>query len=231
MWLRIASYNVHAFVGTDGERDVARIARVIRGLTSDVIALQEVVFSRCDDAHCEPLELLAELPGYRAISAPIERHDGLAFGNAVLTRLPVLKERRICLDYADREPRSALEVLLDTGRRPLHVIATHLGLRPIERRHQVRTILSHVAGDERAVTVLLGDFNEWFLLGRPLRWLHARFGPGYAVASYPSRWPLFALDRIWAHPRGALRRFCAQRTGEARVASDHLPVVAEVDVS
>lgn len=230
MWLKIASYNVHAFVGTDGARDVARVARVIRAIAPDVIALQEVVFSRCDDTRCEPLELLYELPGYHAIGAPIERHDGLPFGNAVLTRLPVLKERRICLDYGDREPRTALELILETPARPLHVVATHLGLRPIERRHQVRTILSHVAGDERSVTVLLGDFNEWFLLGRPLRWLHARFGPGYAVASYPSRFPLFALDRVWAHPRGALRQFRAAREGEARVASDHLPVVAEVDV-
>jgi endonuclease/exonuclease/phosphatase family metal-dependent hydrolase len=174
---------------------------------------------------------LTELTGYQATNAPIERHDGLSFGNAVLTRLPVLSERRICLDYGDREPRTALEVVLETGRRPLHVVATHLGLRPIERRHQVRTILSHVAGDERSVTVLLGDFNEWFLLGRPLRWLHARFGQGYAAASYPSRFPLFALDRIWTHPRTALRAFRAYRAGVARSASDHLPVVAEVDVS
>jgi endonuclease/exonuclease/phosphatase family metal-dependent hydrolase len=231
MLLNVASYNVHAFVGTDGKRDVARVARVIRALAPDVIALQEVVFNRHDDGRVEPLEVLAELAGYHAVSAPIERGDGVSFGNAVLTRWPVLSERRICLDYGDREPRTALEVLIETSARPLHVIATHLGLKPVERRHQVRTILAHVAGDERSVTVLLGDFNEWFLLGRPLRWLHARFGQGYAVASYPSRFPLLALDRIWTHPRDAVRQFRAYAAGEARIASDHLPVVAEVDVS
>jgi endonuclease/exonuclease/phosphatase family metal-dependent hydrolase len=227
----IGSYNLHAFVGTDGQRDVARCARVIHALSAEVVALQEVVFADSASGAPEPLEMLEMLAGYQAVSAPIARRDGLAFGNVVLTRLPVLSQRRICLDYGDHEPRTALEVVLETGARPLRVVATHLGLRPVERRHQVRTILAHVAGDERSVTVLLGDFNEWFLLGRPLRWLHARFGRGYALPSYPSRFPLFALDRIWAHPRGALANFRTYSAGEARVASDHLPVIAEVDVS
>lgn len=231
MRLRIASYNIHAFVGTDGQRSISRIARVIRALEPDVIALQEVAFARGTAGVPEPADVLAELSGYAAVSAPIERRDGLAFGNAVLTRLPVISQRRICLDYGNHEPRTALEIVLETGARPLRVVATHLGLRPVERRHQVRTILAHVAGDEQSVTVLLGDFNEWFLLGRPLRWLHARFGRGYAVASYPSRFPLFALDRIWAHPREALQSMRAYAGGEARVASDHLPVLAEIDVS
>jgi endonuclease/exonuclease/phosphatase family metal-dependent hydrolase len=228
--LKIASYNIHGFVGGDGRRDVARTARVIRALEPDVIALQEVVFARSESGDPEPVEVLAELSGYLAVSAPIERCDGLAFGNAVLTRLPFLSQRRICLDYGAHEPRTALEIVLETGARPLRVIATHLGLRPVERRHQVRTILEHVAGDESSVTVLLGDFNEWFLLGRPLRWLHARFGRGYAAPTFPARFPLFALDRIWTHPRGALRNFHAYRGGEARAASDHLPVIGEVDV-
>jgi endonuclease/exonuclease/phosphatase family metal-dependent hydrolase len=228
--IRVASYNVHAFVGTDGRRDVARIARVLRALDADVIALQEAVFAPDAPAASQPAEVLAELAGYRAVSAPIERRDGISFGNAVLTRLPVSASRRICLDYPECEPRTALELWLETSGRPLRVVATHLGLRPVERREQVRTILEHVAGDEQSVTVLLGDFNEWFLVGRPLRWLHARFGRGAAARTYPSRWPLFALDRVWVHPRTALARFDAYRGGEARVASDHLPVLGEIEV-
>ena len=138
--------------------------------------------------------------------------------------------RRICLSYPRREPRTALEVVLETGARPLRVIATHLGLRPVERRFQVKKILEHVAGDETSVTVLLGDFNEWFLIGRPLRWLNARFGRGPGVRTFPARFPLFALDRIWVHPNVNLRGFGARGDGEAKVASDHLPVVASVAV-
>jgi endonuclease/exonuclease/phosphatase family metal-dependent hydrolase len=228
--LRIASYNVHGFVGTDGKRDVARVASVLRSLDADVIALQEVTFDGSAGEPAEPVEILAELSGFSSVCAPVQRHDGLPFGNAILTKLPMTGSRRICLSYEQREPRTALEVSVDTGARPLRVVATHLGLRPAERRFQVRRILEHVAGDEHSVTVLLGDFNEWFLMGRPLRWLHARFGRGPAVRTYPSRLPLFALDRIWVHPRRALTRFAAHFTPECRHASDHLPVVAEIKV-
>ncbi|MET0342573.1 MAG: endonuclease/exonuclease/phosphatase family protein [Polyangiales bacterium] len=226
MIVRIASYNVHGCVGGDGRRDPARVGRVLRALDAQVIALQEVEFEAGERA---PGALLAELPGFHAICAPIERH-GQPFGNALLTRLPTAHARRICLAYPCREPRTALEVVLETGARPLRVVATHLGLRPVERRFQVRKILEHVGGDETSVTVLLGDFNEWFLIGRPLRWLHARYGRGPGVRTYPARFPMFALDRIWVHPRRALEAFAARADGEARVASDHLPVVADVAV-
>ncbi len=227
MRVTVASYNVHDFVGTDGVRDVRRVAQVLRSLEADVIALQEVGFAAEEDT---PAELLAELSGYAALAAPISRRDGVRHGNVVLTRLPIVTSRRICLDFAMHEPRTAIEARLETGGRPLRIVATHLGLRPGERRFQVREILKYVAGDELSVTVLLGDFNEWFLAGRPLRWLHQRFGRAAAVATFPSRFPLFALDRIWVHPPLALEQFGARTSAETKRASDHLPVVAQLVV-
>ena len=227
MILRIASYNVHGSVGTDGRRDSARVADVVRALDADVIALQEVDFAPGGPGTSS--DLLQHLDTYRAIHAPIER-AGLPFGNALLSRLPITSNRRICLAFPGREPRSAVDAIMQTGGRPLRVVATHLGLKPVERRFQVRKILEHVASDEQSITVLLGDFNEWFLMGRPLRWLHGRFGRGPAVRTFPSTMPIFALDRIWVHPRTALREFTALRGEAARRASDHLPVVANVEV-
>lgn len=171
------------------------------------------------------------VPGYQAFAAPILRRDGVRHGNVVLTRLPIASARRICLDFERREPRTAVEVRLDTGARPLRVVATHLGLMPGERRFQVKLISSHIAEEEQSITVLLGDFNEWFLAGRPLRWLQRRFGPSRAVRTFPSFLPLFALDRIWVHPKGLLARCAAVDTALARKASDHLPIVAELCVS
>ncbi|MGH8481471.1 MAG: endonuclease/exonuclease/phosphatase family protein [Nevskiaceae bacterium] len=76
--------------------------------------------------------------------------------------------------------------------------------------------------------VLLGDLNEWLPLGRPIRWLHACIGRPPAVRSFPALAPFLALDRIWVRPRAALLSVSAHRSTAARLASDHLPVTAEL---
>ena len=136
----------------------------------------------------------------------IVRHSG-HYGNALLTRHPVLAVRRHDLSFSWREPRGALDVDLDVHGTEARIIVTHLGLTPGERRHQMRAILQIVAtGSAATPVVLLGDINEWLPLGRPLRWLHAVFGRPPAPRSFPAFWPLVALDRIWAEPRTALRQ-------------------------
>jgi endonuclease/exonuclease/phosphatase family metal-dependent hydrolase len=111
----------------------------------------------------------------------------------------------------------------------LRVVATHLGLRPAERREQVQRLLRLFTWgpDERAV--LMGDLNEWFLWGRPLRRLHRHFKPTPACNTFPAKMPFLALDRMWAHPGEILRELKAHDSPLARVASDHLPLVATVE--
>lgn len=227
--MRLVSYNVHGFVGTDGVLDVERVAGAIRDLDADAIGLQEVPFERTADGYA-PLRLLELLPGYSAVSAPITRHDGYCHGNALLTRLPIARSEAISISFRQREPRTALETELQVQHGRCRVITTHLGLKPGERRFQVRALLEHLAREPDQVTVLLGDFNEWFLMGRPLRWLERYFGRGRRLATFPSRWPLVALDRIWVHPRERLVSCRALRGGVFRSASDHLPLLAELDL-
>jgi endonuclease/exonuclease/phosphatase family metal-dependent hydrolase len=81
-----------------------------------------------------------------------------------------------------------------------------------------------------AVTILLGDFNEWLLWGRPLRWVNRRFGSLPAPPTFPSRRPLMALDRIWVDPADRLISLHHHRHPSAAIASDHLPLVAQVAV-
>jgi endonuclease/exonuclease/phosphatase family metal-dependent hydrolase len=112
---------------------------------------------------------------------------------------------------------------------PVRVIVTHLGLKPVERRFQTRkllVLLKDTPLEERVI--VLGDINEWLPLGRPLRWLNGLLGESPAERSFPSRWPLFALDRVWARPRHALLAFGVHRSPLAAKASDHLPVRAIV---
>jgi len=225
MPLRLATWNVHGCVGRDGKFHPERVMDVLRRLDADVIALQELLWDSREALHL--LERFAQVLGYAAIAGPtMLRADG-HFGNALLHRLPLLDVQRIDLSIGRHEPRGAIDALLQTGNTPLRVMSTHLGLRPRERRRQMRRLLRILDGDTDRLTVLMGDLNEWFLWGRPLRWLHGWFGYTPSPATFPARLPLFALDRIWVHPRSRLVRLAAVRGG-ASIASDHLPVVADI---
>ncbi len=217
MRLRLATYNVH------GCADLARTAAVLRALEADVIALQELNWNPSDALHV--LDDLAARLGCTPLAGPtLLRPDG-HYGNALLTRLPVVRTRLEDLSFPGREPRGALAAELRVGASALTVIATHLGLAPRERRRQMQRLLALVRASDKPV-VLLGDLNEWFLWGRPLRWLRRHFGRTPAPATFPARWPLFALDRFWVEPARLLERIEVHDAAPAKEASDHLPLVA-----
>jgi endonuclease/exonuclease/phosphatase family metal-dependent hydrolase len=229
--LRLASYNIHIGVGRDGRFHPERLTAVVRELDADVIALQEVQLGA---GTYDMLTHLERATGYARLAGPTLRHPTHGhFGNAVLSRLPIVAHRCLDLSVAGREPRGALDATIDCGDGVgLRVLATHLGLLPTERRDQVRRLLREVNADtHRGPTALLGDLNEWFLWGRPLRWLHAHFGRPPALPTFPSGCPVAALDRIWVKPRQCLRGLAVHRSPLARLASDHLPVVATLDVA
>lgn len=222
--LRFATWNIHACVGTDGRFDPARTSRVLRELDADVIALQEVEHHAVDDN--DLLDYLAHRSGMQGVSAPTMRRESRHYGNALLSRLPVLDVERVDLSLDRREPRGAIDALLDWRGRRFQVIATHLGLSPLERRRQVRKLLSLLEARPSDAAVLMGDLNEWLLWGRPLRWLRRHFAATPHVRTFPSRLPLLALDRIWAEPHGIVERLEAHRSPSAQIASDHLPLKA-----
>src|SRR5207253_7032834 len=116
---------------------------------------------------------------------------------------------------------------LEVCGQPVRVIVTHLGLFAPERRWQVRKLIELVRETQERL-VVLGDINEWFPFSRPLRWFNRLLGHSVVERSFPSRLPLFALDRVWVRPRPALLALKAHRSPLAARASDHLPVKAIV---
>jgi endonuclease/exonuclease/phosphatase family metal-dependent hydrolase len=223
MRLSLATYNIHSCVGSDGRYDPDRIIDVLSELGADVIGLQEV-----DSEEHRGLDLLdyvAEQTGLRPIPGRILLKTSGHYGNALLTRVPARDVRRVDLSVAGSEPRGAIDVDLECGGHTMQIVVTHLGLRPAERRFQIERLVDCFHGKHGA---LMGDLNEWFLWGPPLRRLGALFGEAPHLRTFPARFPIFPLDRIWVRPAEALISLAAHRTPLSRIASDHLPVKAVI---
>ncbi|MEJ2402573.1 MAG: endonuclease/exonuclease/phosphatase family protein [Xanthomonadales bacterium] len=230
--LTLASYNIHRCIGSDGRYDPERIRDVLNALDADLVALQEVEVFRKDPGL---LDFLCANSDWRPIHGVTLSRDSGDYGNAILSRLPIDTVERQDLSFREREPRGALHVRTEFAGVALHVAATHFGLRPVERRTQAKALadeLDAIAGanDAPAVSVLMGDFNEWFLWGRALRHLGGRFLPAPAPRTFPARHPLFALDRIWVTPGVRSFELEAVRTALTRSASDHLPLRARLQL-
>jgi endonuclease/exonuclease/phosphatase family metal-dependent hydrolase len=232
--VRIATYNVHKCVGMDRRRSVDRVARVIREIDPDVVALQEVVshfqgYGRDPDQAAA----LAERLGMTLLMGPaIERPD-YAYGNVILTRLPVAGHERYDLSCGRYEPRALQLVDVEIPGGLMHFYNTHLGTTYAERCEQSRRLVHTdilAASHPEHPQVLVGDFNDWFQ-GTPSRLLgdHLYDATRRIRPTYPSVAPVLRLDRIYVNHHVRARRVWAHTTPLARIASDHVPIVAVVD--
>jgi endonuclease/exonuclease/phosphatase family metal-dependent hydrolase len=162
---------------------------------------------------------------------PTRERDGLPYGNAVLTRLAIRGSRTFDLSRPDREPRGGIRLDLDMPMSDglLHVFNVHFGLKIRERREQVRMLVrEHILHDElTGPRIVVGDLNEWFPgpVGRTLR--RELTGPRIR-RTHPAPLPIFPLDRIYWDRGLGVDGFRVHRSRLARVASDHLPVVARL---
>jgi len=221
----VATWNIHGAVGHDGQFDPPRIAAVIREINADIIALQEVPLGGRHWPNV--LHALERALGQVGVAGLTFDVSGRHFGNAILSRYPILDTRRINISFGSHEPRGALDADIYCHGHRLRVVATHLGLRASERNAQVQRLLQCFDTPEMPV-ILMGDVNEWFVWGRPLRQLVSHFQSVPAPATFPAMCPIFALDRIWIRPRHRLVRVRAHCSPLARKASDHLPLLAYI---
>lgn len=228
--LRVATYNVHKCKGLDGRTRPERVARVLAELKADVVALQEVVADQAREL-AEALE-----PRHHYWLGENRKHRGAAYGNAVLSRFPILHTHNYDITAGQREKRGCMRVDVDLGRTRLHVFNVHLGTGFFERRYQGgRLVAREILLDPElnAPRLVLGDFNEW-TRGRASTLLRAHFDEVDSRRlgrrkTYPGILPIVHLDHIYFE-RGL--RLCGARLHRSRlalIASDHLPLVAEFE--
>ena len=232
--LRVITYNVHRCRGLDGRTNPGRIADVIRGIGADIVALQEVIGAGPHSAgHAE--ELGAQL-GMGWVMAPTRHLRNALFGNAVLSHLPIVHHAQYDLSWKTCEPRCCQRVDIAVGSDVLHLYNVHLGTAYLERRYQAGR-LSAIVHDRRIgqPKIVLGDFNEW-MRGLATQMLSERLNSIDLRAhlrrrrTYPGVFPVLHLDHIYYEGQVEVARVELPRTRLSLLASDHLPLVAELKV-
>jgi endonuclease/exonuclease/phosphatase family metal-dependent hydrolase len=233
--LRVVTYNIHRSRGLDRRTRPRRIADVLATLDADIIALQEVIGPGLSGpGHAEEIGAALGMGWVMASTRELRRHQ---FGNVVLSRFPIKEHGQVDLSWKTCEARSGQRVSVEVADDAvLHLYNVHLGTALLERRYQAPRLAAWV--HDRRVTgpkLVLGDFNEW---GRGLvadilaerlnsvdmfKFLKRR-------RTYPGFFPVLHLDHIYFEGDIEVRHVQLPRTRLALVASDHLPLVADIRV-
>lgn len=240
-FVRLMTYNVHSCMGLDGRLSIRRIARVLLQCDADVIALQELDVQRSRSGLRDQAMELAEVLEmsvhfHPAFSVATER-----YGDAVLSRLPMRLRRAANLapDPSGRqsEPRGAIWVTIDSGEWQLQVINTHLGLRRQERLKQVEELLGpNWLGHPDCIgsCVLCGDFNAgprssvYRRITARLQDAQGFVNDARTRCTWCSPYPLFRIDHVFVSPDVQVVAADVPRSAFVRTASDHLPVLIDL---
>lgn len=224
--LRVLTWNVHGCVGRSRRFDPKAVGAELARLKPDIAALQEIDSRRRLAGDIDTFEYLTDVIEASVADARTIRTPHGDYGHMLASRWPLEDVERIDLSVGRREPRMAISVRVCHPETAIRVIAAHLGLGGRERRRQIDLLQAHLSHKAERAAIVLGDFNEWRRGGLATRTLCPPFEVAAALPSFPSRRPLFALDRIWC--RAPLDAHAAQVHLSARELSDHLPVLAEI---
>jgi len=150
---------------------------------------------------------------------------GVPFGNALLVKGDVESHTLLDLTVYQRYPRSAIDCVVRMEDRLVRIINAHLGLSRKERRQQIDTLARTVSSPAGSLLVILGDFN---IFGAEKTRLQKLGAPADlpSIKTFPSRYPVPSLDRIWTIPHQHIKRVYRHVTPLSKLASDHLPLVA-----
>jgi endonuclease/exonuclease/phosphatase family metal-dependent hydrolase len=236
--MRVMSWNVHSLRGPDGRRDASRVAQVIAELSPDVAGLQEVGGPLDPGGPSDAAALLARLTGMQSAFGPTMRFHGHPYGNGILARHPIHATRTYDLSVPGREPRGCLRADVELDGARVHFFAAHLGLHWRERRRQAAQLLSADILRDAALAhplVLVGDFNSLSNRAGVPRWLRRQLIDCARAArnegpTFPSWFPLLRLDHAYVDAAFRVLGCEVVRSPTARRASDHLPLVVELEL-
>jgi endonuclease/exonuclease/phosphatase family metal-dependent hydrolase len=235
--LRVLTYNIHHGEGVDGQIDLERIAGVIRQAEPDLVALQEVDRGVQRTARVDEPARLAELVGMRAVFERNIEYQGGDYGNAVLSRLPIIRHENHFLPQSlPKEQRGMLEVHVRVSDRTLVFLATHFDYHPDdgERMASAKVVREFVEKHPDLPIILAGDLNA-----RPdsppvsalTAFLTDTFVPGAGPGhTYPAATPDRRIDYILHNRHPAIRSLECRVLAEP-VASDHRPVLAVFEIN
>jgi endonuclease/exonuclease/phosphatase family metal-dependent hydrolase len=230
--LRVVSYNIRKAIGTDRRRRPERVIEVLNELNADIVALQEADRRFGAREAALPFHLLDEHSHYKPVPFGARVQSLGWHGNAILVHKRIAVRGHAMLHLPSLEPRGAVLAEVEADGRMLRVIGMHLDLSGLWRRRQAHAVLHHIAGHHSHLpTVLMGDLNEWSARSGCLRDFAAHLSFADTGRSYHSGNPIARLDRIMVTDQIRIRSAGVHRSPNARTASDHLPVWAEVEVT
>ena len=245
MRLRLLTYNIHKCIGgVDRRYDPIRVANVIARYEPHMVLLQEVDQDARRSNADRQVDVLGDFLGlrHRTYFPNVRVLSGGEYGNAILSRFPLTETSNIDLTVPPKKRRSVLHARYRVRSaewgprtRTVHIYNLHLGLSGIERKIQLRKFLeSHpfVGLHHRTPIVVAGDFNDvWGTLGRKLLVPAGFRSFGKPIPTFPAWGPLRPLDSIYVRGDVQFVNVYRARLGLAKRASDHLPLVAELEVT
>lgn len=243
--LRVLTVNTHKGFAFMNRRFVLRELReAVRAVGADLVFLQEVQGTH--SGHAGRVDGWPEAPHYEYLAD--ELWPAFAYGrnavypdgdhgNAVLSRFPIVAYENRDVSVDGHETRGLLHCALqvpglDTE---VHAICVHLGLKETHRSHQLDLLAAIVAEHvpPSAPLLVAGDFNDWGQRAHrrlerdtQLREVFVEAN-GRAARTFPARFPVFALDRIYVRSVRAHAPLKLPRRPWSTL-SDHAPLAAEI---
>ncbi len=247
MLLKILTYNIHRAIGVDRRFRLERIINVLSHHQADIVLLQEVDFGVPRSRKLNLAKELAENLDYPyfTLGLNVQLRTG-CYGNATLSRFPIVKKNNIDLTVGTRKRRGCQQTTLQIQNGTIvpskvHVFNLHLGLSAHERSHQLGLLtqsVEYASLDHDQHCIIGGDFNDWRSLLNPVMTdilgfksaTKEKSGRRNSFRTYPSFSPAGSLDRIYY--RGGLRSLSSRtcRLGISKIASDHLPVISKFEL-